>query len=414
MATFRVSVRGSLRAEARAFFFQGIWDHLGSAGLIGVHEGSVLAEESWSNGLEKEAFEWQDSQDFSASAWVPLDYDWVGHQDQFVSMLYFSANPSEIAEACAQFQRQMGFPGLEFGAIELQPDQDWDAQWRASFLNHGAGVEISPFWRVVPPWVEPAAAGDHHLVAGPDRCCPQEVPQAPQLAERWIKINPGAGFGTGTHETTQVCLQALGERAILHRPKQAPSLQGLSVLDFGSGSGILAIAAALLQAKQVVGVELDPDARANAVENAKLNKVEAVSWLSALPERQDQADPDLKLELNDALELEQYDIILANILKPVLLSFAQALVARLADSGMLILSGLLEHDVPVIEAAYRQAFAERVASLSLETHQLVQVLNKQHQTNTPLTNTSKLNESLHSLVLQQQEWRAVVFTRRAL
>src|SRR5664279_3870288 len=108
-------------------------------------------------------------------------------------------------------------------------------------------MNVSPHWRVLPPWVEPDVRG--HVDGVPI-----------------IRINPGAGFGLGTHETTQLCLLALGH---FLRSGFRPA----TVLDFGSGSGILAIGAALSGAK-VEAVEINERAIENARENATLNHVE--------------------------------------------------------------------------------------------------------------------------------------------
>jgi ribosomal protein L11 methyltransferase len=192
------------------------------------------------------------------------------------------------------------------GSIEEQKPQDWDAQWKASFLNAGEGVVVPPFWRIVPPWVNGGKSGEIAL-----------------------KINPGAGFGTGTHETTQLCLQALGETL---------KEKGQSVLDFGSGSGILSVAAALLGAS-VQAIEIDPLAIDNAIENARLNGVEnQIRYFERLNENQ-----------------RGFSVVVANILKPVLIEFSRELTARLAPGGVMILSGLIDSDVDPVSKAYSDA-----------------------------------------------------------
>jgi ribosomal protein L11 methyltransferase len=162
---------------------------------------------------------------------------------------------------------------------------------------------VAPFWRILPPWVTAEQAG---LEAG----------------EIILRINPGAGFGTGTHETTQLCLEAIGECA------QRRPFRGQKVLDFGSGSGILSIGAALAGGK-VDGVEIDELAIDNALENARINGVESLVKYSRYLENA--SDP--------------YPVVIANILRPVLLEFASELVGRLEPTGTLILSGLIETDV---------------------------------------------------------------------
>lgn len=226
--------------------------------------------------------------------------------------LYFASH-EQASEALGVLSR---FAELHPGEIREQKAEDWDAQWKASFLGNTNGVKVPPFWRILPPWVTA-----------------EEAALAP--GEVVLRINPGAGFGTGTHETTQLCLEAIGRRALLGG-KSAGGLGGARVLDFGSGSGILSIGAALAGGK-VSGVEIDPLAIDNAVENARLNGVEA------------------SIEYSRTLTAARgiYPVVIANILKPVLLEFAPELARRLDPAaGTLILSGLIEKDVDEVADAY--------------------------------------------------------------
>jgi ribosomal protein L11 methyltransferase len=154
-----------------------------------------------------------------------------------------------------------------------------------------------------------------------------------------IRLNPGAGFGTGTHETTQLALGAIG---------MLKDLSGKTVLDFGSGSGILSLAAAVLGA-QVDGVEIDPLAVDNARENLKLN-------LDLFANR-------VRFELELHEPSKKYDVIIANILRPVLVANAKKLVERLKPKGCLILSGIIETDLPHIFKAYDRLIPQAKQSL---------------------------------------------------
>jgi len=283
----------------RELFSQWLWDEFLPMGLQGIHEGTLLSQEAADQGLETESWTLD-------AAEAPRERDWVADQAENEAELYFES--LEGAEKAAERLRSM--TDAEVGEIIEQKQEDWDAQWKASFLGAGNGVPVPPFWRILPPWVEPAKI----LAAG----------------ERALKINPGAGFGTGTHETTQLCLQAIGEASQL-RP-----LTGERVLDFGSGSGILAIGAALLGA-EVDAVEIDPLAIDNAIENGRLNQVEARLHYSRA-----MASP-----------VQPYRIVIANILRPVLLEFSEKLVERLGGPGStLILSGLIESDVNEVRARF--------------------------------------------------------------
>lgn len=143
-----------------------------------------------------------------------------------------------------------------------------------------------------------------------------------------LVLEPGVGWGSGAHPSTTLCLQALGHLLKTGAPHAR-------VLDFGAGSGILAIGAALHGAS-VDAVEIDPAALDHARNNARLNGVEA-----ALGHHTELTEPP-----------ELFDLVLANILRPVLVAFAPALAARTSRSGHLVLAGLVATDVPFILAAY--------------------------------------------------------------
>jgi ribosomal protein L11 methyltransferase len=269
----------------RDSFYQWIWTQFAQKGLVGVHEGTLLVQEAAEQGLGVDLWTLDAGE-------APKDRDWVGAQSEVLTEFYFAS----LEEACDASSALLEISDLKIGPVQEQKPRDWDAEWKASFLNAGEGVEIPPFWRVVPPWVASQPG--------------------------FLKINPGAGFGTGTHEATQLCLQLIGEHS------QVQSLSETVALDFGSGSGILAIALARLGAK-VNAVEIDSLAIDNAVENAQLNAVEEqISFYSEIP-----ASP------------EKYPFIVANILRHTLLEFSQQLAARLAPGGRLVLSGLMEADV---------------------------------------------------------------------
>jgi ribosomal protein L11 methyltransferase len=280
----------------REHFSQWLWDEFLPMGLQGIHEGTLLSNEAAEKGLETESWTLD-------AAEAPRERDWVADQDENDAELYFET--LEGAQKAANRLREE--TDAVVGEIVEQKQEDWDAQWKASFLGSENGVSVQPFWRILPPWVEPA--------------------KVLKTGERALKINPGAGFGTGTHETTQLCLQTIGEFS------QRRSLVGEKVLDFGSGSGILAIGAALLGA-EVEAVEIDPLAIDNATENARLNDVESRLHYSRMM----------------ATEVRPYRMVIANILRPVLLEFSEKLVARMAPSdSTLILSGLIETDVKEVK-----------------------------------------------------------------
>ncbi len=183
--------------------------------------------------------------------------------------------------------------------IERLPEQDWERAWMDDFQPLRFGRRL---W-IVPSWCE-----------APD-------PQAVNL-----DLDPGIAFGTGTHPTTALCLEWLDG----HPP------QGETVIDYGCGSGILAIAAALLGARHVVATDIDPQAleatRANAERNGVASRVEVVA-----PEQ---------------LPVMQADRVLANILAGPLAELAPRLIGLTRPGGTLVLAGLLDEQAETVAAAY--------------------------------------------------------------
>ena len=145
--------------------------------------------------------------------------------------------------------------------------------------------------------------------------CPTWRSYRPREGEAVIRLDPGMAFGTGQHPTTLMCLRALEE---LLRP-------GVDVLDLGTGSGILALAAARLGATSVLALDIDPQAAAVARENVRLNGLEAVVQVA-------------EGGLDEALRAA-FDLAMANISAPVIVEMASALAAVLRPGGLLIVAG---------------------------------------------------------------------------
>jgi ribosomal protein L11 methyltransferase len=311
---FKLQVPKRVNGEDREDFFSSLWDQYAQRGLLGIHEGTLLSEEAAEQGLETESWTVD-------AAEAPRERDWVQDQELAEAELYF-ASREQAEEARAEIERECA---LRCGQVIEQKPEDWNASWKASFNALEKGFEIPPFWKIYPSWIEKGREEDGRKI---------------------IRINPGAGFGTGTHETTQLCLQAIGDVAKAHggRPGHAdvqsskagaPLLENIRALDFGSGSGILAIGAALLGA-QVSAVEIDSLAIENALENAALNGVDSlIVYTKTLGPVGD-----------------HFPLVIANILRPVLIEFAPELVRRMAPRGALILSGLIEKDVAEVDQVF--------------------------------------------------------------
>jgi ribosomal protein L11 methyltransferase len=143
-----------------------------------------------------------------------------------------------------------------------------------------------------------------------------------------IRISPGPGFGDGGHPTTRLCLQALAALAPRGRP--------FRLLDFGSGSGILTIAAAAHLGATVEAVEIDPRATEHAAHNFRTNQVvDRVRQITSL-----------------SAACGPFDVIVANILRAVLVAHAEPLTRLLASPGTLVLSGLVSTDLPEVITRY--------------------------------------------------------------
>ena len=185
---------------------------------------------------------------------------------------------------------------LQMQALQPVPDEDWVRLTQSQF----APVEITPTFWIVPSWY-----------------------QAPAAAQRIIRLDPGLAFGTGTHPTTRMCLRWIADHA-----QAWPR-----VLDYGCGSGILAIGAALHGAQQIDAVDIDDAAVTATLANAQSN---AVTLTAATPE----------------LAVGRYQLVLANILAKPLTLLAPLLCAHVAPGGHLVLAGILERQIDELRAAY--------------------------------------------------------------
>jgi ribosomal protein L11 methyltransferase len=183
----------------------------------------------------------------------------------------------------------------------LVAEQDWVRATQAQFgpIDIGEGL-----W-IVPSWHAPPAA-----------------------ATRVLRLDPGLAFGTGSHPTTRLCLRWLAHGV---RP-------GMRVLDYGCGSGVLAIAAALLGAGEVVGTDIDPQAIGASRANAAANGVAA------------------RFALPDALPAGTFDVVVANILANPLVLLAPLLAARTRPGGQIALAGILQSQADAVVAAYTPWF----------------------------------------------------------
>jgi ribosomal protein L11 methyltransferase len=206
------------------------------------------------------------------------------------------AQESQAQEALQLLSAQDFFKACHMVGVQAVAYQDWVRLTQSQF----APVEITPDFWIVPTWHQPPA-------------------QARQI----IRLDPGLAFGTGTHPTTRMCLRWIAKHGV----------QGQRVLDYGCGSGILAIGAAKYGAQEIDAVDIDDAAVTSTVLNAEAN---GVSLVAGLPEKAQ----------------GQYQTVLANILASPLKVLAPLLVSYVASGGSLVLAGILERQADELKAAY--------------------------------------------------------------
>lgn len=219
----------------------------------------------------------------------------------------FFADSGQRDAAAAEVGRQLPDASVERADV---PDENWAERSQASLRAIQAGGLT-----VAPPWDAPD---------GPSR--------------KTIVILPSMGFGTGHHATTRLCLVAL----------QHADVSRKTVIDVGTGSGVLALAAARLGASRVLGIDNDQDAIDNALENRGLNALEAHVEFRCV-------------SVETAAGEGPYDIVVANLTGAVLIRFARELSAMAAESGRLILSGLREEEEAGVVAAFGRSLIDREA-----------------------------------------------------
>ena len=188
--------------------------------------------------------------------------------------------------------------------LEILEDKDWERQWMDRFepLKFGSRLWVCPSWKPVP---DPMAVN--------------------------LMLDPGLAFGTGSHPTTALCLQWIAEQ----------DWQGKTVIDYGCGSGILAIGAMLMGAERVLGVDNDTQALTATKDNAQRNGIAAQAIPVFLPKDTPQ---------------EAVDVMLANILAGPLIEMAAHLAELTKVRGLITLSGILEQQADAVVKAYSPWF----------------------------------------------------------
>lgn len=211
---------------------------------------------------------------------------------------------ADLGRVLAALRRGLGSARLPRHRIETLEGRDWSREWRRGLRPLRFGGRL---------WVCPAGC----------------EPPRPGGA-RVVRLDPGLAFGSGTHPSTALCLEWLAR----HLPR------GAAVIDYGCGSGLLALAALRLGAARAWAVDVDPQARAASRANARRNGVAA----------------ELEVLAPEALPAVAADVLLANILVNPLVELAPALAPRVRPGGRLVLAGVLEAQAARVRAAYAGAF----------------------------------------------------------
>lgn len=227
-----------------------------------------------------------------------------------IKALFDTAVDPAVIEALLTAAPVQPLPALSF---ELLVDRVWEREWLKDFhpMRFGNRLWICPNGQRPSPDLLPE-------------------PRNPRLAPCFIDLDPGLAFGTGTHPTTALCLQWL----------DGVDLRGKTVLDYGCGSGVLAIAALKLGAAAASAVDIDPQAVTATLDNAQRNGV---------------AD---RLTVSTVAEMDgtPADVVLANILAEPLETLAPVLTALVKPRGSIVLSGLLTHQAQRVAARYAPWF----------------------------------------------------------
>jgi ribosomal protein L11 methyltransferase len=222
-----------------------------------------------------------------------------------VKAVFAAEADADVIAACLA----RALPDAPAPRFETLPDKPWEREWLKDFKPMRFGRRL---------WV-----------------CPGGLPAGEPDAIR-IELDPGLAFGTGTHPTTALCLEWL----------DAQDLDGLAVVDYGCGSGILAIAAARLDAGSVLAMDIDPQALIAACENAGRNGVADRIAVTGDPQ----------------LAADSADVLLANILAGPLVGLAPRFAQAVRPGGRLALSGLLLEQAETVTAAYRPWFDIAIAA----------------------------------------------------
>lgn len=269
-----------------------------------------------------------DSEDFSeflkdnTQYWDYVDEDLAKKMQNVSQIRLYIPHDAQAPEQIAQLKSELEAfraqnPDTDLGSLEVSlqnlQEEDWEESWKQYYQPIPIGEKLL----IVPQWLSPE---------NPEHRIP-------------VVLDPGMIFGTGAHASTQMCLRALEQT--IHG--------GERVIDLGSGSGILSIAALLLGAQEATGVDIDPKAEDIARENAALNGLTAPKFRAVtgnvIGDR----------GMMESLSEGGYDVVLANIVADVIIPLSAVVPHFLRPDGVFICSGILNTRLPEVERAIEAA-----------------------------------------------------------
>lgn len=269
-----------------------------------------------------------DSEDFSeflkdnTQYWDYVDEELARKMQNVSQIRLYLPHDAQAPEQIAQLKSELEVfraqnPDTDLGSLEVSlqnlQEEDWDESWKQYYQHIPIGEKLL----IVPQWLSPE---------NPEHRIP-------------VVLDPGMIFGTGAHASTQMCLRALEQT--IHG--------GERVIDLGSGSGILSIAALLLGAQEATGVDIDPKAEDIARENAALNGLTAPKFRAVTGNViGDKA-------MMESLSEGGYDVVLANIVADVIIPLSAVVPHFLRPDGVFICSGILNTRLPEVERAIEAA-----------------------------------------------------------
>ena len=241
----------------------------------------------------------EDYSDLEAAAWEIAHIDLIDEElleknrEESIIHIYIEEG-NNPAEAVSFISERLNSEGISYRIETVGcSEEDWADKWKAFFKPTPVGDRLF----VRPIWIDEFDAGDRAV----------------------LNIEPGAAFGTGTHETTRLCLETLDKTI----------KAGDTVLDIGCGSGILAIASMLLGAKEGFGVDIDPLAVKTAKENGLMNNLK---------------EPELTFVCGDLADkvTKKYDVVVANIVADIIILFSTQVKAFMKTGAKFIASGIID------------------------------------------------------------------------